>query len=157
MTHILVVKLDDSQNDDIHEQFIKGLPPGSSVIFDDGNPNDQMRVFGKDTSSSWNPPHLEEYNWVFLRQQQNWANDLLRVRGYVFLNEIYAMLGFSHTKAGAILGWVYAKDSEGDNFVDFGCWGPLTASSELDDCETREGDIHLQFNATPILHLIDPV
>jgi hypothetical protein len=144
----LVVVLDDEQNADVHEQFIKGLPLGSSVIFDRDS-NSQVCMFDKN-ASSWNPPHLEEYNWMFLRHQQNWANDLLHARGHVFLNEIYNMLGLKQTKTGAILGWVYDKDSEGDNYVDFGCW-------DIETSKNDEGGIRLQFNATPILHLIDPV
>lgn len=62
-----------------------------------------------------------EYNLTFLKQQQNWANDLLQSRGHLFLNEVYDMLGIPRTKAGNIVGWVYDKENPiGDNFVDFG-------------------------------------
>lgn len=64
-----------------------------------------------------------EYNLTFLRVQQRYANDLLKQRGYVFLNEIYSMLGMPHTKAGQLVGWVYdEKNPIGDNFVDFGIY-----------------------------------
>lgn len=58
------------------------------------------------------------YNQIFLRCQQNYANDLLRARGHVFLNEIYDMLGLSRTQEGSVVGWLL-KDG-GDGFVDFG-------------------------------------
>ena len=62
-----------------------------------------------------------ELNKVFLIQQQNWANERLKSRGHLFLNEVYDMLGAKRTKAGAQVGWVYdEKNCEGDNFVDFG-------------------------------------
>ena len=66
-----------------------------------------------------------EYNLMFLRAQQTYANDLLRSRGHLFLNEVYDMLDIPRSKAGQVVGWVYDKnnlDSIGDNFVDFGIY-----------------------------------
>lgn len=66
-----------------------------------------------------------EYNLMFLRATQNYANDLLRSRGYLFLNDVYDMLGIERTKAGQIVGWVYDPDNpdhNGDNYVDFGIY-----------------------------------
>ena len=62
-----------------------------------------------------------EYNLMFLKSQQQYATDLLRARGRLFLNEVYDMLGIEKTKAGQIVGWVYNPENPiGDNFVDFG-------------------------------------
>lgn len=64
-----------------------------------------------------------EYNLTFLKHQQNYANDLLKTRGHLFLNEVYDMLGMQRTKAGQVVGWVYDEKGEiGDNFVDFGIY-----------------------------------
>lgn len=64
-----------------------------------------------------------EYNMVFLKAQQQYANDLLRARGRLFLNDVYEMLGIDKTKAGQIVGWVYDEENpNGDNFVDFGIY-----------------------------------
>lgn len=61
-----------------------------------------------------------EYNLMFLRRQQEYANEMLKSRGYLFLNEVYEMLGFQKTKAGQIVGWIYdEKNPIGDNYVDF--------------------------------------
>lgn len=61
-----------------------------------------------------------EFNLMFLRRQQDYANEKLRKRGYLFLNEVYAMLGMDATKAGQIVGWIYdEKHPIGDNYVDF--------------------------------------
>ncbi|QGJ89669.1 membrane protein [Gordonia Phage Odesza] len=73
------------------------------VLFDESNVN-------------WNKAH--EYNQLFLNAQQNYANDLLRAKGHVFLNDVHDMLGLPRTKAGQIVGWV--MDGEGDNYIDFG-------------------------------------
>ena len=73
-----------------------------------------------------------EYNLAFLKGMQARANDLLKVKGHLFLNEVYEMLGIQPTKAGQIVGWTYDKDTTesrtvdengeviGDGFVDFG-------------------------------------
>lgn len=64
-----------------------------------------------------------EYNRMFLHSQQQWANDVLISRGYLFLNEVYKALGIDETEAGQVVGWVYDPENpnhEGDNYVDFG-------------------------------------
>lgn len=64
-----------------------------------------------------------EYNLMFLRAQQQFANDRLRANGHLFLNEVYDMLGIERTKAGQAVGWVYDDECPvGDNFVDFGIY-----------------------------------
>lgn len=64
-----------------------------------------------------------EMNLLFLKQTQNHANDMLKLNGHVFLNEVYDMLGFRRTKAGQLVGWVYdEKNPVGDNFIDFGIY-----------------------------------
>ena len=52
---------------------------------------------------------------------QNQANMILKVRGYIFLNEVYEMLGIPKSAAGQIVGWTYREEMpRGDNYVDFG-------------------------------------
>lgn len=72
--------------------------------------------FFDETCDPWqkNP----EYNWVFLRAQQQYANDMLKSRGYLFLNDVYKALGIEPTEAGQVVGWILGPD--GDNYVDFG-------------------------------------
>jgi hypothetical protein len=62
-------------------------------------------------------------NQMTIQMLQAWANDKLRARGHLFLNEVYDMLQLPRTKAGACVGWVYRRDNEpknGDNYVSFG-------------------------------------
>lgn len=62
-----------------------------------------------------------EVNMLTLKQQQNYANEMLKSRGYLFLNEVYDLLGIPRTKAGQVVGWIYDEvNPTGDNFVDFG-------------------------------------
>lgn len=62
-----------------------------------------------------------EMNLAFLLQQQSYANRKLKAQGYLFLNDVYEMLGIPKTAAGQVVGWVYDdKHPIGDNYVDFG-------------------------------------
>lgn len=64
-----------------------------------------------------------EYNRLFLLKQQALANEKLKRQGYLWLNDVYEMLGFQPTKDGHVAGWIYdEKHPVGDNFVDFGIW-----------------------------------
>lgn len=87
-----------------------------------------------------------EFNLMFLRQQQQFANDKLKAQGYLFLNDVYAMLGIPKTKAGQIVGWVYNTDDKyADNFVDFGIYD-LYNEKARDFVNGREKSILLDFN-----------
>ena len=60
-------------------------------------------------------------NRFFLQSQQAYANNLLQARKYLFLNDVYKLLGFEPTKAGQVVGWIYDPNNrDRDNFVDFG-------------------------------------
>ena len=90
-----------------------------------------------------------EYNLIFLRAQQNWANDLLQARGHVFLNEVYDMLGIPRTKAGAVVGWVIGH--EGDNYIDFGLFDGENSAAR-DFVNGRERSILLDFNVDGVIY-----
>lgn len=60
-------------------------------------------------------------NAMFVQMIQDMANDILRSRGYISLNEVLSLLGFELDRWGDMVGWV--RDSEdGDGYVDFGVW-----------------------------------
>lgn len=64
-----------------------------------------------------------EQNLFFLRRQQDYANEMLKQKGHMFLNEVYDMLGIQRTKQGQIAGWIYdEKNPVGDNYIDFGIY-----------------------------------
>lgn len=96
-----------------------------------------------------------EHNLWFLRQQQNWANEKLKSQGYLFLNDVYDMLGIPRTKAGQIVGWIYdEKHQHGDNYVDFGIYD-YTKEVNRDFVNGYERTILLDFNVDgPIYDLI---
>ena len=125
------------------------------TVAEPGEPSGYARWFDEECSNFHAPP-FSDHNWLWLRTQQNWANDMLRSRGHLFLNEAYAMIGLSHTSAGSIVGWVYERDNDrGDNYVDFGCWDQHRGEP-LEFFNGREGAILLDFNVDgPIWNLID--
>lgn len=87
-----------------------------------------------------------EINLMFLRSQQQYANDLLRSRGRLFLNEVYRMLGIPETKAGQVVGWVYDEEHPiGDNYVDFGIYD-LNKPKNRDFVNGYERTVLLDFN-----------
>lgn len=87
----------------------------------DGNPA-QYSPYAK-TFDSTNDDWMDdpERNFFLLKARQSQANDMLKARGHLFLNEVYDLLGLERTKIGAVVGWVYDPEKPfGDNFVDFG-------------------------------------
>lgn len=87
-----------------------------------------------------------ELNKVFLIKQQNYANDKLKAKGFLTLNEVYDMLGYRPTAYGQIAGWVYTEDgSVGDNFVDFGIFDIYNEKAR-DFVNGIEKSIVLDFN-----------
>ena len=82
--------------------------------------SDYARFFD-DGCNGWSKD--PEQNLTFLKCQQAYANEKLKANGYLFLNDVYKMLGIPATKAGQIVGWIYdEKNPIGDNFVDFGLY-----------------------------------
>ena len=87
-----------------------------------------------------------ELNKVFLIQQQNWANDKLKMNGVLTLNEVYDMVGAPRTAYGQIAGWVWTEDGTiGDNFVDFGLFD-VNNEKACDFINGREKSVILDFN-----------
>ena len=91
----------------------------------DANPLDNISEYARffDAASS-NFAKDPEYNMMFLRRQQDYANEMLKSRGHLFLNEVYDLLDIPRSKAGQVVGWVYDKNgnTKGDNYVDFGLY-----------------------------------
>lgn len=60
---------------------------------------------------------------LILEQQQRYANDKLKSQGYLFLNDVYEMLGIPKCAMGQCIGWIYdEKNPIGENYVDFGIY-----------------------------------
>lgn len=67
-------------------------------------------------SKSRNYETNPDYNRMFLKAQEAFANDKLQTRGHLFLNEVLDDLDLPRTPAGQIVGWT--KDGP-DGYVNF--------------------------------------
>lgn len=82
--------------------------------------SDYARYFDRSCTGYTGDP---EHDLMFLKMQQNYANDKLRLLGHVYLNDVYKMLGIPESRAGQVVGWVYdEEDPNGDNCIDFGIY-----------------------------------
>lgn len=62
-----------------------------------------------------------ESNRHFLLLQQAYANEKLKAKGYLFLNEVLDILGIPIVPMGQIVGWICdVENVTGDNYIDFG-------------------------------------
>lgn len=101
------------------------------------------------TNRNWNDAR-PEYNLVFLRAQERYANHLLQTRGHVFLNDVYDGLGIDRTPAGAVVGWMRDGD---DGYIDFGLFD-AGSPEESDYFHYYSGDteILLDFNVDGLIY-----
>lgn len=125
----------------------------TTVEVADPNTYSEYARFFDDGCNGWTKD--AEYNLMFLKNTQNTANDLLKSRGHLFLNEVYDMLGIPRSKAGQVVGWIYDKDHPvGDNFVDFGMYN-MNIEKARDFVNGYERTILLDFNVDgPIMDMI---
>lgn len=76
------ITTDENGKEVVTKSTVEVADPNSyspyAIVFDDGN-------------EGWDPD--PERSKFFLIQQQNWANERLKSRGHLFLNEVYDMLG----------------------------------------------------------------
>lgn len=129
------VVFDEEGNETVVKETLKTMDPN---LYSD------YAKFFDEASPCWqNDP---EYNLMFLKSQQQYANDLLRAKGRLFLNDVYDMLGIDKTKAGQVVGWVYDEaNPSGDNFVDFGIYD-MTKERVRAFVNGYETNILLDFN-----------
>lgn len=127
--------VDDEGNETTVTRTVKTVDPNTyseySRIFDDG-------CIGWEKNA--------EMNKAFLLNCQSFANQKLHEQGYLFLNDVYEMLGFPKTAAGQVVGWYYDEALEiGDNYVDFGLYD-IDNPRVRDFVNGRERVVILDFN-----------
>ena len=136
--------VDENGNQAIEKKMVKELDK------DAVSKNSEYARFYDDGHDEWSKD--PEFNLMYLRRQQEQANEVLKSRGHLFLNEVYDMLGIPRSKAGQVVGWIYdEKNPNGDNYVDFGIY-------DLDDERIRafvngyERSILLDFNVDGVIY-----
>lgn len=132
-----VIKGEDGKNKKVEVMGKFGTSPYARIY------DEQSTEFIKDA----------EHNRFFITCQQNQANNMLHARGHLFLNEVYDMLGFDHTAAGAVVGWYMDNPSspDCDNFVDFGVY----EAYNQDNLINEEPRLWLDFNVDGVInHLL---
>ncbi len=92
------------------------------------NASEYARIF-----DNCDRPWSEDETLRFLRTTENYANEVLRVDGYLYLNDLYSMLGIPRCEEFDCLGW----DRNKEGHVEFGL---------IDFYNTKENGILLDFN-----------
>lgn len=87
-----------------------------------------------------------ELNRLYVQCQQNFANNLLQVRGHIFLNEVYDMLGIERSTPGQVVGWVL--NGGGDNYVSFSMFDAYNSRF----VNGTERSILLDFNVDGVIY-----
>ena len=106
------VVIDENGNETVEKKIVNEIDIPS---------HSEYAKFFDEASAHWQKD--AEYNLMFLRRQQDWANEKLKAKGHLFLNEVYDMLGIDRSRAGQVVGWIYdEKNPNGDNYVDFGIY-----------------------------------
>ena len=119
----------------------------------DANPLDNISEYARFfDAASENFAKDPEYNMMFLRRQQDYANEMLKSRGHLFLNEVYDLLDIPRSKAGQVVGWVYDKNgnTKGDNYVDFGLYRNNQGTRRF--INGLEYNILLDFNVDGVIY-----
>lgn len=133
MEHVIIIKIEGELGNSKKTQGIEELNDARSLSM--------YARFFDECCPAWTTS--SEYNLHFLLAQQQHANNLLKARRYLFLNEVYDMLGIPRSKAGQCIGWIYDEQNPvGDNHVDFGIYDRYNS----DFVNTRKNTILLDFN-----------
>jgi hypothetical protein len=134
-----VVQVDEILSDGsvktTEKKIIGGHPDGLSPY---------AAFWGAETSKHFS--RIPHENPLTIQMKQNWANDKLNARGFLFLNDAREFLGMEPVPEGQMVGWLRSDHPEsGDGYVSFGVFdGDAEGASQFID--GRVMDITLDFN-----------
>lgn len=134
---IKVTKVDENGKKTTEKVPVENIPYTAKSIYG---------RFFDESCNDWDKS--PELNMMTLQGMESIANTMLQTRGHLFLNEVYDMIGFERTPAGAVVGWVVGN---GDNYVDFGLYNK-------EDRDVRrfvngvENVIFLDFNVDGVIY-----
>ena len=133
----------------VDEELRFGIKPDDIVLDASGNtvgwdpaPEDMniylestKRIFDRTSSYFDRNPDVNFFN---LKIKEREANELLRIRKFMFLNDVYDLLDLPKCKAGQYLGWVY--DPNVEHKISFGSF--LASRAELADYDVVATDTY---------------
>lgn len=107
------MKITDENGNEREMELVNHNLSGFSRFFQEDKPD---QLGGWDGSTQWSKVH--EYNLDFLKCKEEHFNNMLLIKGFVTVNDVYSELGFPPTEAGMICGWRYKSD-RGDGYISF--------------------------------------
>lgn len=105
------------------------------------NHGSQYAAFFDASSTVWENDTV--YNLSFLKTKLMVLNNELRIKGHIFLNDVYRALGLPETKAGQYVGWVTAS-TVGDGVIKFTNVSTGENIEDIDDLD--DPTVLLDFN-----------
>lgn len=104
--------------------------PKDDIFIPDRDLSDFAVFFGSGYStlidSDTNPTNDPERNREILRDIEDMANDIFNQQGYLFLSDVYSMLGMLYKYPPDGIGWVKGR---GDDFISFGIFDVRNANA----------------------------
>lgn len=130
------------------ENKVVEKPKSNKDFLDAGN----MSRFFDEFSPFWDK-YNKDLNVITLRNNLRTCNDQLNIRGHLFLNEVYDILGIDRTPTGSVMGWIKNKDHP-TSFVDFGVFNGDDNPWDFDNNLPWDGTngILLNFNVDGVIY-----
>lgn len=108
----------------------------------DAQSDSYLRPFFDENNVHWTKDPVA--NYLFLKGVQSHMNNVLQIRGHVFLNDVYDALRIPRTNEGQVAGWVW-NSKTGDNYIDFGFMTGREPQTEMFR-QGLERSVRLNFN-----------
>lgn len=136
--------------DEIHDTK-KGTVTTRKFVNPGGGPLSPYSRYFDESNQNWKD--VPEYNMLFLRATQQYANQRLNQRGYVLLNDVYDDLGMDRTKEGCVVGWLKKRSDQEDRdgYIDFGVFDSANMDRFYDFIVGDEG-LWLDFNVDGVIY-----
>lgn len=101
------------------------------VLNVDGDLEPYSFIFSEETATQYKRSY--DMNYTLLKAMERYANDRLKIRGHVFLNEVLDDLGLERTVPGVVVGWVDGynpHNPNNDQYISFGLEDPVNEERE---------------------------
>ena len=128
-------------------------------VDDDEHPGEKKRVMVYDQSADlYLRPWFDEtnfnfskdpvQNYLFLKGVQQHMNNLLEIRGHVFLNDVFDAIGLPRCREAQVAGW--RKNGDGDQYISFGFLESKDPNT-VAFCSGHEPRVRLNFNIDGVI------